>query len=199
MAGTTIQLQHLPPLITEAARDGIRISAEARYLFLAQEGGDDEVVLIGTAHERLSSLIIAAHKAANFRDYLTLLIEKAILGLSTRSGRPSAPLMELACLVNPFLSRRERDHTPAVPDGSALDGLRFEGTFRPADLEHVADEERDVLVLLYYCCDMVACADEAIEFVSRVADKGWLPDVLQRRKESFSEVEVSLPSPTQQV
>jgi len=142
--------------------------------------------------DKLSGLILEAHGAGNFRDYLSLLVEHAVLGLSTKSGRPSIPLLELAGLVNPFLSReREISALWLGESHLPLDDLRFATSFRHSDLDQVADEEKDVLVLLYYSCDVPQCAEEALDFISRNSEKSGAPDILQTRLESFSETEVS--------
>ena len=102
--GTTIQIQHLPPLITSNARAVIRLTAEAKAVFLSNQNAAASERL-AAAHAKLSSAIISAHQAGRFRDYMVLLIEKAIMGLSTRTGGPNSPLRELACLINPFLTK----------------------------------------------------------------------------------------------
>jgi len=167
---------------------------------VSTEQRDEAVQHVVATRDKLSTLILEAHGAGNFRDYLSLLVEHAILGLSTKSGRPGFPLLELACLVNPFLNREREISALRLGEGDMpLDGLRFTPAFRPSDLEHVAAEEKDVLVLLYYSSDIPQCADEAIEFISRISEKSGAPDILGTRLESFSETEVSLgpvpPSP----
>jgi len=194
--GTTIQVQHLPPLITSAAREGLLAASQARDAFLAREIQGD-ALQIREAHAKLVGLILAAHKAGNFRDYLCLLIEKAMLGLSTGTGIPEAPLLEIALLVNPFLDKLSTTkHFEIAANhafGEPLRTLTFASVFRQADLEHVAEDEKDLMVLLFYCCRLHDCADEAVDFVRRIAEKAATPSILERKKESFSEIDVRSP------
>ncbi|KAH8886936.1 hypothetical protein GQ53DRAFT_827516 [Thozetella sp. PMI_491] len=184
---TTTQLQHLPPVLSAEAIEGIHVATVARNRWLAGEISKADSPTMTSARGTLVGLVRDAQRGGSFRDYLVLLLEDTRLGLLTGSRSVPAPVLELACLVNPFLSRVEADG----PD-PRWEGVQFASSFRPSDLNLVTESERDLLVLLYYSSGSSDHAQEAVKFVGEYVAKHASQQILWRRKEPLAETEVFL-------
>jgi len=178
----------LPPATTQTAREGIALCAGLRRHYVYSSTTDAEKPAVDKTLSQLGSLVESAKQACNVRDYVTLLIETAVLRLSMDLGPPTEELVEVARFVNPFLQPAGSGERGEVVAGSAA-GLE---PFRATDAALITDMEKDLLVLLYYCHveNIKGSPDEAIGHVGRMAKKyGDLSD-LKTRKEPFLETEV---------
>ncbi len=127
----------MPPVITAEAIEGVNAAAVARNSYLAGDPSQDEPSGLSSTREKLVNLIKDAQQRGSFRDYIVLLLEDARLGLLATSHGISSPLMEMACLINPFLHRVEAEEEQPVGDG-----IKFAPSFRTSDLELVTESER---------------------------------------------------------
>ncbi|KAJ0159810.1 hypothetical protein CTA2_9075 [Colletotrichum tanaceti] len=207
---TTVWVQHLPPIISETARQAILATAQLRNKYLAGGGGEGEGEGGGGGEEdagpqapsplivgRLDASIDAAREAANIRDFTVLVTEQTVLRLVTGTGSPSRSLLDLARAVNPFLNRHaddvvldDDDDDDDDDDGHGTGGLP--APFRQSDLSLIDGPEKDLLVLLHYCdpSNLKNCPEEAVAQLSAMAAKHGTIKDLDLRKEPLSETEV---------
>ncbi|TQN64595.1 hypothetical protein CSHISOI_10834 [Colletotrichum shisoi] len=196
---TTVWIQHLPPIISETARQAILATAQLRNKYLTGGGEGDEgdaspQAALGSLVERLDASIDAAREAANIRDFTVLVTEQTVLRLVTDTGPPSRSLLDLARAVNPFLNRHAVDDDDGQqgpgPSSRETDGLP--APFRQSDLSLIDGPEKDLLVLLHYCdpSSLKGCLEEAVAQLSVMAAKHGTIKDLDLRKEPLSETEV---------
>ncbi|WYZ35253.1 hypothetical protein EsH8_I_001529 [Colletotrichum jinshuiense] len=192
LPSTTVWVQHLPPIISEATRQAILATTLLRNRYLAGDETGSGPQEVASLVNRLDALIEEAQEAANIRDFTVLVVEKTILCLVTDYSSPSKQLLELARAVNPFLNRQTADDDEPGPSSvSAAEG-NVPAPFRQSDLSFIDDPEKDLLVLLYYCgmVNLKGAPDEAVAQLSKMAEKHGNIKDLDLRKESLSETEV---------
>ncbi|GJC92811.1 hypothetical protein ColKHC_01637 [Colletotrichum higginsianum] len=192
---TTVWVQHLPPIISETARQAIIATAQLRNKYLAEGGQEDaSPQALGSLVERLDASIEGAREAANIRDFTVLITEQTVLRLVTDTGSPSQSLLDLARAVNPFLNRHADDDDGGQqgPGPSSREADSLPAPFRPSDLSLIDGPEKDLLVLLHYCdpSNLKGCLEEAMAQLSVMAAKHGTIKDLDLRKEPLSETEV---------
>src|SRR5204862_2613868 len=83
---TTIRIQDLPPVITKTAEHGILAAARTRTDYLSRGEAADT---LEATEARLGEWISEARQECNIRDYVTLLVELAMLRLAVCAGPPT--------------------------------------------------------------------------------------------------------------
>ncbi|EQB48683.1 hypothetical protein CGLO_12071 [Colletotrichum gloeosporioides Cg-14] len=189
LSSTTVWVRHLPPIISENARQAIHSAIQLRNLYLAGDDASSGPQAVASLVEHLDGLVDEAREAANIRDYVSLVIESTILSLTTDLGPPSKILLGLARAVNPFLNHPDPGTEPG-PSSNGDEALPF--PFRPSDLALIDDPEKDLLVLLYYCdlVNLKASPDEMVAQLTKMADKYGIIKDLDLRKELLPEIEI---------
>ncbi|KAF4856264.1 hypothetical protein CGCSCA4_v000719 [Colletotrichum siamense] len=189
LSSTTVWVRHLPPIISENARQAIHSAMQLRNLYLAGDDASSGPQAVASLVGHLDGLVDEAREAANVRDYVSLVIESTILSLTTDLGPPSKILLGLARAVNPFLNHPD-EGVEAEP--SSIDDEALPSPFKLSDVTLIDDPEKDLLVLLYYCdlVNLKASPDETVAQLTKMADKyGTIKD-LDLRKELLTEIEI---------
>ncbi|KAF4817283.1 hypothetical protein CGCTS75_v012374 [Colletotrichum tropicale] len=189
LSSTTVWVRHLPPIISENARQAIHSAIQLRNLYLAGDDASSGPQAVASLVGHLDGLVDEAREAANVRDYVSLAIESTILSLTTDLGPPSKILIGLARAVNPFLNHPDAGTEPG-PSSNGDEALPL--PFRPSDLTLIDGPEKDLLVLLYYCdlVNLKASPDETVAQLTKIADKYGIIKDLDLRKELLPEIEV---------
>ncbi|KAI8306377.1 hypothetical protein K4K59_011580 [Colletotrichum sp. SAR11_240] len=189
LSSTTVWVRHLPPIISENARQAIHSAIQLRNLYLAGDDASSGPPAVASLVEHLDGLADEAREAANVRDYVSLVIESTILSLMTDLGPPSKILLGLARAVNPFLNHPDEG---AEAGPSSIDDEALPSPFRLSDVTLIDDLEKDLLVLLYYCdlVNLKASPDETVAQLTKMADKYGMIKDLDLRKELLTEIEI---------